>query len=124
MAEKMTKRGYLAEIKTVIEACDRADKEEIIEFIDHEIELMNKRNQSRSENRKPTKTQQANVELKKEIVNAVAEAEGPVTVSDLLTTETLKEYSSQKISALLKQLVTEGEVVRTEDKKKAYFSIA
>jgi DNA-binding HxlR family transcriptional regulator len=34
------------------------------------------------------------------------------------------ELSNQKLSALLRQMVTEGTIVRTEDKRKAYFSLA
>jgi predicted transcriptional regulator len=33
------------------------------------------------------------------------------------------ELTNQRVSALLRQLVDRGEVVRTEDKRKAYFSL-
>lgn len=36
----------------------------------------------------------------------------------------MAQYSNQKLSALLKQMVDNGEVVRTMDKKKAYFEVA
>ena len=35
----------------------------------------------------------------------------------------MANYSNQKLSALLKQLVEENRVVKTVDKKKSYFSI-
>ena len=35
----------------------------------------------------------------------------------------MANYSNQKLSALLKQLVKENRVVKTVDKKKSYFSI-
>ena len=38
--------------------------------------------------------------------------------------EALVGLSGQKVSALLTSLKKEGKVVRTEDKKKAYFSVA
>ena len=36
----------------------------------------------------------------------------------------LAEFSNHKISALLTQLVNENKVVRTVDKKRAYFTVA
>jgi predicted transcriptional regulator len=35
-----------------------------------------------------------------------------------------ENITNQKVSALLRQLVLEGVVTRTEDKRKAYFSLA
>ena len=34
------------------------------------------------------------------------------------------EYSNQKLSALVKQLVDNGEILKTVDKKKSYFEVA
>jgi predicted transcriptional regulator len=33
------------------------------------------------------------------------------------------ELSNQRVSALLRQMVADGVVIRTEDKRKAYFSL-
>lgn len=58
-------------------------------------------------------------------INAVLGTfENPVTITEMQKTDELSEYSNQKLSALLKKLVSAGEVVRTEEKKKAYFSLA
>lgn len=115
----MTKKEMLNEVVTIVANTDRSDRDELIEALNHEIELLEKRNASR----KPTKVQRANEELKEEIKAVLSEAESPVTVSDLLSDERLSGYSSQKVSALLRQLVANDEVVRMEDKRKAYFSI-
>ena len=46
-----------------------------------------------------------------------------MTVSDIQSkSETLSALSNQKVSALLRQLVEAGEVVKVVDKKKSYFS--
>lgn len=116
----MTKKEMFNELITVVEGSAYADKEGMIDFINHEIELLN----SHSSHKTPTKVQKANVGLKETIKSVLAECEEPVTVSGLLENESLSQYSSQKISALLRQLVKDGEVVRTEEKKKAYFSLA
>jgi len=36
----------------------------------------------------------------------------------------MANYSNQKLSALLKQLVESNQVVKTVDKKKSYFTVA
>jgi predicted transcriptional regulator len=47
------------------------------------------------------------------------------TVTELQkSVEACAELSNQRVSALLRQLKDEGAVVRTEDKRKAYFSKA
>jgi hypothetical protein len=54
----------------------------------------------------------------------LSEQTSAVTISELMKDNRLADYSNQKLSALLKKLVAANEVVRTEDKKKAFFSIA
>ena len=36
----------------------------------------------------------------------------------------LSELSNQRVSALLRQMIEAGEVVKTTDKKKSYFALA
>ena len=46
------------------------------------------------------------------------------TVTELIKgIETIADYSNQKISALLSQLVKDGKVVRTVEKGKTYFAL-
>ena len=48
-----------------------------------------------------------------------------MTVSEMQkASETLAQYSNQKISAILRKMVDNGTIVKTVDKKKSYFSIA
>jgi len=70
---------------------------------------------------KPTKTQVENEGIKANILETLTD-EG-VTVKTLLG-ELAGDYTSQKISALLRQLVAEGKVVKTIEKKVSYFSLA
>jgi len=72
-----------------------------------------------------TKTQKENEGLMETIVNALAELENPVTVTELIAnSEVLTGFTNQKISALLRKLVEAGKVVKTMEKKKAYFTVA
>ena len=73
-------------------------------------------------NRKPTKAQEANEAVKDEIVEKM-ETNHLYTITELMKMLD-GEYSNQKVSALVRQLIAEGKVVRTEEKGKAFFSLA
>ena len=71
-----------------------------------------------------TKEQKANAELKDQIVSEM-ETGKKYTISDMIKElACCKELTNQKVSALVRQLVESGVLVRTEDKRKAYFSKA
>ena len=115
--EKMTKREMFEMIKGVC-----ANDTRIVEFCEHEIELLNRKSSKNTQ----TKTQIENESIKGAIVNALTEIAKPVTITEMqeLNTE-MANYSNQKLSALLKQLVeNDKKVVKTVDKKKSYFTIA
>lgn len=111
-----TKREKFEMIATLL-----ADNAEIVDFCNHEIELLTNR---KSHSKGMTATQKANVEVKAVIVNVLREVETPLTVTEILTDERLAMYSNQKISALLRQLVDAHEVIKTIEGKKAKFAIA
>jgi len=115
MANKITKKEMFNAIKAVAGV---AENEQMVAFIDHEIELLDKK----SANKKATKTQEENVATKQIIVDNLT-YEGS-TVSELQTrNEVLANLSNQKVSALLRQLVEEGKVNKVVDKKKSFFSL-
>ena len=93
----------------------------LAEFIAHEMELLAKKNAG---DRKPTANQVANEGLKAAIVEGM-EPKRFYTVSELMKEiPELADATNQKVTALLRQLVLEKVIVRTEDKRKAYFSLA
>ena len=98
---------------------------DLVAFIEHEIELLERKNASASNGtRKPTKTQIANEGIKEEIL-AHMTAGTSYLISDMMKMfPTLAEYPSQKIVALVRQLVNEGKVTREVVKGKAYFTLA
>ena len=112
---KVTKRMRFEQIKSLV-----SDNEELVAFIDHEIELLDKKN---SRTGKPTKTQVENEAIKNTIFNTLQATGKPMTVTQLLATEELHGLSNQKVSALLTQLRDANKVVRTVEKKVAYYSI-
>ena len=110
--KKMTKKEMFAQIKSHL-----TDVNEIA-FIDHEIELLENK---ASQTRKPTSTQVENEKIKVVIVDYLSTIES-ATIGDITKGANLEEISNQKMSALLKQLVDSGEVAKTYEKRKAYFS--
>lgn len=97
-----------------------ADNAEIVEFCNHEVDLLNRKGGTR----KPSKNQVANIAFKETILNILTEADRPLTVSEVMGHVGVEGLTNQRVSALLTQLKNEGKVVRTEVKRKAYFEIA
>ena len=94
---------------------------EMGEFIAHEMELLSKKN---SAEKKPTAQQTANEGIKTAIVEGM-EQNRLYTITELIKEiPECADLTNQKMSALVRQLVDSGAVVRTEDKRKAYFSLA
>ena len=120
---KVTKKDNFNAILAILATAETANKDALIEFINHEIELLDKKaNSSKS---KPSKTQAENDGIKTAIVKAFENAETALTITEFQTKFSSKfaEYSNQKLSALFKQLVDAGILEKTVIKKKSYFSL-
>ena len=112
----MTKKEMFAEIRKVV-----ADNAEMVAFIDHEIELLNRKSDSP---RKPTKTQLENDGFKADILEALAEADEAVTIKGLVEfCPSIAGLSNQRVTHMLTDLRKAGKVARTYVKKVAYFSL-
>lgn len=111
---KKTKREMFQEILKVE---DVANNDELVEFINHEIEMLSKKKSSGA----ATAKQKENEDIKKQILD-ILQASGPKTITEIAN-ELENNYSNQKISALTSQLVRVGSVNRTIVKKVAYFTI-
>ena len=115
MANKKTKREFFGEIREIVK-----ENTELVEFIDHELELLDKKTSAKS-----TKVNTEQVELMEKIVNALNEIGRSVTISELQKENAeMAEYSNQKLSAMLKKLVDNKQVTKMVDKKKSYFMVA
>ena len=122
--KKLRKRDYFAQLKEIVK-----DNAELVAFIDHEIELLTRKNSGKSQN----KTQKENEIVTDMLIEELAKIGKPVTITDLMeTSEIIRNYilengkhiSNQKISAIFTQLAESQKIVRVVDKKRAYFSIA
>ena len=115
--KKLTKADKFAMLKAIPAV---AENEVLVEFIDHEVALLAKKN---SAEKKPTAQQTANAGICEAIVEGL-EANRLYTVTEIIKEiPACSDLTNQRVSALLRQLVEGGKVKRTEDKRKAYFSI-
>ena len=119
MEKRITKRDYFSRLIEIVEGVNVDNATEIVDFLNHEIELLSKKSNVK------TKTQKENEGLMEVVFAALAEVGRPVTVTELMGANAeVGTMSNQKVSALLKKLKDAERVVRVDDKKKAYFSIA
>ena len=118
---KLTKRDYFTIIREAYPVAAE-NYDEVIAFIDHELELLAKKNAA---NRKPTAAQIAN-EGTKDVILSVLKASGkPMTITDMMKANAeLSDLSNQRITTLTTQLVKADVVLRTVEKGKAYFTLA
>ena len=113
----MTKREMFNEILTVV-----AENEEMVAFIKHEIELLDRKANSV---KKPTKTQVENDGFKAEIVAFLATADAPKTIKELQAeVPSLSGLTNQRITHMLTDLVKGGTLAKEYVKKTPYYSVA
>ena len=119
MTKKMTKKEMFAQIMANYALTDEEKA-----FIQHEIELLEKKNARKDGSKAMTATQKANEVLKARIVEILSKAEKPMSVSEIAKSDSeLAELSGQKVSAIITLLKNDGIVKRVEIKRKAYFKL-
>lgn len=114
-----TKHTYSSALTYAIENCEMpADVRE-------KLEALRAQQEKRSNaDRKPTKNQQANANLREVVMDVLRNAGTPMTVTEVFNamSENPEVSSTQKVSALMRQLLLEGRVVKTMEKRVSYFS--
>ena len=96
-------------------------------YLENELELLKKK----AENKKATKNQEANVEIKADILEVMAHmAPSTATATEIMNavksvdTEKYATLTNQRVSALLRQLIEDNKVVKSVDKKVSKFALA
>lgn len=124
MAEKkITKREV---VEKMLVDSNIASNEVYVAYLKNELELLKKK----SENKKATKNQTENAEIKEVILEVLAKMSNGGRATDIMNavksvdTEKYATLTNQRVSAILKQMVEEGTVVKTVDKKISTFSLA
>ena len=113
----MTKKEMFTAIRTVV-----ADNAEMVAFIDHEIDLLNRKS---SATRKPTKNQVENEAYKATILAYLAEVDAPKSIKELQTeVDDLAGLTNQRVTHMLTDLVKAGSLSKEYVKKTPFYSIA
>lgn len=111
---KITKREMFEQIRSHL--TDEAE----IAFIDHELELLVKKNERRSD--KPTKKQIANATLIEKMYEAMEDGKSYRVAEIQALVPELADESGQKVSALIKKMRDNVLVSRELVKGVAYFT--
>ena len=122
MEKKITKREMFEQLKAVVLTAEVENVEQLVAFIEHEVELLNKKSASKS--KAEIEKANANVELTQIVREVLANSSVAMTVSEVMkANEVLAELSNQKVSYLMRTLVENKEVVKTVEKGKSYFQL-
>lgn len=112
----MTKKEMFTEIRKVV-----ADNEEMVAFIDHEIELLNHKSGS---SKKPTKTQIENNAYKATIVEYLTTTDIPKTIKEIQAgIPDIAGLTNQRITHMLTDLIKTGTLTKEYVKKTPYYSV-
>lgn len=114
---KMTKKEMFMEIRNAV-----LSNEEMVTFIDHEIELLERKANSP---RKPTKTQIENNNFKALVIEYLISADAPKNLTDIKNNiEPLQELTVNRIARLCNDLVNAGRLNKEYIKKTPFYSFA
>lgn len=122
MAEKKITKKEVVEMMLADE--NIKGNEVYVAYLKNELELLKKK----SANKKATKNQTENVEIKEVIIEVLGRmGKGRAGEIQLAVQATDKEkyatLTNQRTSAILKQMIDDGTVVKTVDKKVSTFSL-
>ena len=120
ITRKPTKRDRFNALLAIPAVAENAD---LVEFINHEIELLDKKNTAE---RKPTAKQVENAGFKSDIL-AWMEPATQYAAADVVKgvpSIVAAGLSANRVTAMLTQLVNDGSLIRTEDKRKNFYSLA
>lgn len=125
----MEKLTNVKALELVLGMAEVRENAELVEKLEKMKEQFAKKNASRSADgtKTLTKDQQLNEKIKEVILEVLGRYEEPKMIKELQTENeeiSSDKYSNQKMSALLRQLVKDGKVVRVEEKGKAKFGLA
>lgn len=114
--KKMTKKDYFNSLLSLSEV---KSNPALVEFIEHELELLAKKN---SAEKKPTAQQVANQGVAESIVaHLQAEPNRLFTITELIKeVPACADLTNQRVSAIVRGLIGVS-VERVEEKRKAYF---
>lgn len=119
MAEKkITKRERYNELLNLGEVQMRP---ELVEFIEHELELLARKNTTSTGEKKLTPLQKANEELKSAIYDFMEDGVLYPVSEIVKSCPACEGLTTSKVSAMVTQLKNENKIAKVEEKRKAYY---
>ena len=119
--KKMTKKDYFNALLNIPAV---GTKEELVAFIEHELELLERKSEKKAGDKKPTAVQLENEKLKKSIAEQM-EPNRLYAIAEMVKIfPECEGLSTPKMSSVLNQMVNEGKVVKETDKRKIYWKLA
>ena len=119
MEKKFTKRNAITTLLTLSEV--QADPR-LVAYCENELKLLDKKNVSGEKAK--TKTQEANDIIKAEILQWYPDGERFTCSGLQKSCPACAELSTPKISALVNQMVGDGLLTKTTEKRVSYFALA
>lgn len=129
--KKITKKMKYTELSAFLSTLPADTKfgadltaDDMVAFIDHEVELLDNKNAVKGE-KKPTEKQKQNAKIGEDVVSFMS-PNTLYTVSELLkkVPNLPEDMSLPRMTHIVTALVADNKLVRTVDKRKAYFSLA
>ena len=118
-SKKLTKRDHFNALLQIPEV---AANPALVDFINNELDLLARKNNS--DNKKPTEKDIANQGLKTAILEFATASGEQHTVTDFIkNVPTCAGLSQQKISAMVRQMVEDGNLEKVIVKRVSYFRV-
>lgn len=122
---KKTKAMYFAELREMVESwADREDQDDLLEFIDNEVAILEKRKVAAAD--RAAKKKAESDALTDEIFALIGE--NPITVDEIVVALDNEEVTRNKVTARLGKLVKAGaivkETVKVEGNKRMAYCLA
>lgn len=120
MSNKVTK---MDNFKSIVAVLKDAGKDELVAVMEHEMELLAKKNANKSNT--PTANQKENAEIAEKIPS-VMESNKFYRLSEIkaLVPELASASGTQRIAVICRKLEESGVLVKTVDKRVIYYSLA
>ena len=114
--KKITKAQKFEMLKALPQV---AENQMLLEFVEHEIELLSKKNSSE---KKPTAQQTANANIANAILEVLSENPNQMyTITEMIKTiPACAELTNQRVSSIVRGMLGTS-IERVEEKRKAYF---
>jgi hypothetical protein len=123
--KKLTKKDHYNALLKFLEANPKVEfingisADQMKEFANHEVELLDKKNSS---DKKPTKQQEKNKQLAEEVLACMV-GNNLYTITEMtkFPVSVKNDLSASKLTSLVGGLLKENRVERIEEKRRAYF---